>query len=65
MTKAKNKKIAEVDRRSLPGEELQSPPRSSVLTPLQNPELVFGLVGPIGVNLDLVIDALKKSIKSF
>ncbi|MDP9536133.1 anti-phage dCTP deaminase [Pseudomonas protegens] len=65
MTKAKNKKIAEVDRRSLPGEELQSPPRSSVLTPLQNPELVFGLVGPIGVNLDLAIDALKSQLKAF
>lgn len=65
MTKAKNKKTAEGETRALLGEEVLSPSRSSVLTPLQNPELVFGLVGPIGVNLDLVIDALKSQLKAF
>ena len=35
----------------------------SPLTPKANPELVFGLVGPVGVDLDPVIDALSKELK--
>ncbi|MDF2118096.1 anti-phage dCTP deaminase [Roseiarcaceae bacterium H3SJ34-1] len=33
-----------------------------VPTPIDDPELVFGIVGPIGVNLDAVIDALWKNL---
>lgn len=34
----------------------------SSLTPKKDPELVFGLVGPIGVNLDPVIEVLKSQL---
>ncbi|WP_210714406.1 hypothetical protein, partial [Pseudomonas chlororaphis] len=34
----------------------------SSLTPKKDPELVFGLVGPIGVNLDPVIAVLKSQL---
>lgn len=34
----------------------------SSLTPRKDPELVFGLVGPIGVNLDPVIAVLKSQL---
>jgi deoxycytidylate deaminase len=30
---------------------------------IANPELVFGIVGPIGVNLDAVLDSLTKTLK--
>jgi deoxycytidylate deaminase len=40
-------------------EELQSP-----LVPRNYPELVFGLVGPIGVDLDPVIDVLARELKA-
>lgn len=36
----------------------------SALTPRAHPELVFGLVGPIGVNLDPVIFALARELHS-
>jgi hypothetical protein len=35
----------------------------SPLTPREHPELVFGLVGPVGVNLSPVISALTKELK--
>lgn len=38
--------------------------QGSVLTPYPYPELVFGLVGPIGVSLDPVISVLKSKLKS-
>jgi len=34
------------------------------LTPLPYPELVFGLVGPVGVNLDPVISLLVRELKT-
>lgn len=44
---------------------LASSSRTSALTPLKDPELVFGLVGPIGVNLEPVIAVLKSQLKEF
>ena len=38
-------------------------PRSKQPTVISNPELVFGLVGPIGVNIDAIVDALAKCLK--
>ncbi len=35
----------------------------SPLTPREQPELVFGLVGPVGVNLDPVISVLTRELK--
>lgn len=46
-------------------ESLQNSSRTYALTPLPNPELVFGLVGPIGVNLEPVIAVLKSQLKGF
>ncbi|WP_198919598.1 anti-phage dCTP deaminase [Pseudomonas chlororaphis] len=37
----------------------------SPLTPLPHPELVFGLVGPIGVNLEPLITILTSQLKTF
>jgi deoxycytidylate deaminase len=34
----------------------------SITGTVKNPELVFGIVGPIGVNIDAVMDALSKSL---
>ncbi len=65
MAKAENTKNGRVSKRSPLGEDLLGSSRSSVLTPLRNPELVFGLVGPIGVNLDPVIAVLKSQLKVF
>ncbi|MGL4439388.1 MAG: anti-phage dCTP deaminase, partial [Bosea sp. (in: a-proteobacteria)] len=31
---------------------------------IHNPELVFGIVGPIGVNIDSVVDALKDGLRT-
>ncbi|BBI98438.1 cytidine deaminase [Ferrigenium kumadai] len=42
-----------------PSSDLASP-----LTPNDHPELVFGLVGPVGVNLDPVISVLTKELKA-
>ncbi len=36
----------------------------SPLTPRPHPELVFGLVGPVGVNLDPVISTLSRELKA-
>lgn len=33
------------------------------LKPAENPELVFALVGPLGVNLQVIIDALSDELK--
>lgn len=38
--------------------------QDSPLTPLAYPELVFGLVGPVGVNLDPVIAVLARELKA-
>lgn len=40
-------------------------PSHPFLTPFSYPELVFGLVGPIGVNLDPVISVLTTQLKTF
>jgi hypothetical protein len=32
--------------------------------PIHNPEIVFGLVGPIGVDMDAVVEGLSQSLKS-
>lgn len=41
------------------------PVQEAPLTLRPHPELVFGLVGPIGVNLDPVITALSRELKTF
>src|SRR5262249_12678058 len=33
------------------------------LKPISSPELIFGLIGPVGVDLDLVVGALTQSLK--
>jgi hypothetical protein len=33
------------------------------IEPVRNPELVFGLVGPIGVELDFVVEAIQSSLE--
>lgn len=38
--------------------------QTDILTPYEYPELVFGLVGPAGVNLEPVISALGKELKA-
>jgi deoxycytidylate deaminase len=38
--------------------------RKNIVEPVRNPELVFGLVGPIGVQLDLVVNALQTALES-
>lgn len=38
---------------------------TDILIPYEYPELVFGLVGPAGVNLEPVISALTKELKAF
>lgn len=43
-------------------EESQYSATESALAPRAHPELVFGLVGPIGVNLDPVISALAREL---
>jgi len=40
-------------------------PTDSPLTALSNPELVFGIVGPVGVNLDPVILVLGRELQRF
>ena len=42
---------------------LKTQRRAGRLSVIRNPELVFGLVGPIGVNLDAVVDALSVELK--
>lgn len=44
------------------GRDLPAQTEASSLTPKKDPELVFGLVGPIGVNLDPVIAVLKSQL---
>lgn len=44
--------------RRIPDEDSTAEVEASSLTPKKDPELVFGLVGPIGVNLDPVIAVL-------
>lgn len=46
--------------KALESDEIQDAP----LSPLPHPELVFGLVGPIGVNLDNVISTLSRELKA-
>lgn len=48
-----------------PSESVPSSTEDSPLTALPYPELVFGLVGPIGVNLEPVISILKSQLKTF
>lgn len=48
-----------------PSESAPSSAEDSPLTALPYPELVFGLVGPIGVNLEPVISILKSQLKTF
>ncbi|AXE93950.1 anti-phage dCTP deaminase [Paraburkholderia terricola] len=45
--------------------EQKAPATDSTLTPRPQPELVFGLVGPVGVNLEPVISILTRELKTF
>ena len=40
-----------------------SPLRKLAATPITNPELIFGLVGPIGVDMKIVADKLERHLK--
>ncbi|VWX60068.1 conserved hypothetical protein [Burkholderiales bacterium 8X] len=66
-TKAKNSAPAKTRRAKLapPNNEAAQTPfdSESALVPRAYPELVFGLVGPVGVDLDPVVDALTKELK--
>ena len=45
-------------------DSLSASDQGSPLTPLPHPELVFGLIGPVGVNLAPVISALTRGLKT-
>lgn len=67
-TKIPRKKVETQKKRKESGtEQLKSSiltPEDSPLTPRAQPELVFGLVGPVGVNLDPVISVLTRELKA-
>ncbi|MGQ7959883.1 anti-phage dCTP deaminase [Pseudomonas sp. SP16.1] len=67
MAKARNVRTPTGKPKSGPAKEesLQKSTRTSALIPLCDPELVFGLVGPVGVNLEPVITVLKSQLKGF
>lgn len=46
------------------GSAVSTDSSDSPLTPRAHPELVFGLVGPVGVNLDPVISVLTRELKA-
>lgn len=58
------KRQAVVSKSSQPSTPASAEIQDSPLSPLPHPELVFGLVGPIGVNLDPVILALSRELKA-
>lgn len=65
MAKARNVRTPKGKPKTESMEILTDSSRSSALTPLRHPELVFGLVGPVGVNLEPVIAVLKSQLNAF
>lgn len=61
LAQPKKSKIANTSAKKVLAPSLDS---DSPLTPRAFPELVFGLVGPVGVNLDPVISVLTRQLKA-
>ena len=61
--KSRISKKIHVKTKSLPTDHVDKDDGERPLIPRNYPELVFGLVGPVGVDLDPVIDALVRELK--
>lgn len=61
--KSRISKKIQVKTKSLPTDHVDKDDGERPLIPRNYPELVFGLVGPVGVDLDPVIDALVRELK--